>query len=270
MAKNTVLHAQLQVKGCVAELYLNDIPLTRVDAKVAGSETRPVEEYIVPGSNRLEILVEPGSRPSLARTEQRQLDVGDATAVARLVRFRDGEWTDAPGEVLGEVRFARPETFQGQRVFPQGLSIAIELGAANGHWDWQDAPELEMGEPLIAEATGVLEALARALRSASMDNVWPLKELEKRDVVRAYPGLNESDMRSTMAEGLAHYAKLGDPVVPLDRESFDFRLIAGGRMLECVNADWTPSLRLLGPDTGLEVPYKALLARIDGRLRVVR
>lgn len=42
-------------------------------------------------------------------------------------------------------------------------------------------------------------------------------------------------------------------VAPLDPAQFDFRLCAGGRLVDCINKDWTPIIRA---DIGLEVPYE--------------
>jgi hypothetical protein len=57
---------------------------------------------------------------------------------------------------------------------------------------------------------------------------------------------------------------------PLTPKRFDFRLVADGRMLDCVDRDFTASLRLRDPDDGSALPHRVLLARIDGRLRIVR
>src|SRR5688572_12853899 len=102
MAKDTVIHAQLRAEHCAAELYLNDIPIARIDPRQRQFESRSAEEFVVPGANWLEVLVFPGQTPSVARSDKRRLDPGEARAVARLVRFKDEEWTDAPGDLLGE------------------------------------------------------------------------------------------------------------------------------------------------------------------------
>ena len=40
-------------------------------------------------------------------------------------------------------------------------------------------------------------------------------------------------------------------------------------MLQCLDVDWSPSLKL-GHPTGMPMRVSVMLARIDGRLRVVR
>lgn len=271
MGLDRVLHAQIQVERCTAELYLNGIPLVRIHPKRTAFESRAVEELIVPGKNRLELLVEPGSHPSVARTESRRLELGDAWAVARLVSFPDGVFTEPEnGTLLGEVRFDRPPGLEGPRTVPQSLVAEVDLGAANGKWAWQDAPVLEPGEALTLEARAVLAELAAAYRTGSVTAIWALFEGPTKDMARAYPAFTEAMARSELETMTAHYMRIPDRVLPLEPEQHDFRVVGGGRLLECVDLDWQGSLRLRDPDDGSTMPVSQLLARIGGRLRVVR
>ncbi len=275
-SKDSVLHAQLEVQGCTAELYLNDIPLMRLDAKKNVFETRAVEEYLVPGVNWLEVLVMPGRTPSVARSERRSLTVSGAKAKARLVRFEEGEWTNNPGKELGAVSYdsdatplpgAPPEV---DKDWPRSRAVQIEMGSGNGRWGWQDAPELSMTPELVAEAKAVVDDVAAAMRTGNGDWLWQLQELQVKDALGAYPAWSEASMKSNMLDGVKDYSALPDCVLATDPEELDFRLVGGGRLIECVNKDWLPTLRLRGPKTGMPVPFEMMLARIDGKLRVVR
>ncbi len=268
--KDTVLHAQIDAKGCTAELWLNDVPIARITPERTPFESAPVEEYAIPGGNRLEILIEPGSRPSLGRGEQRQLDLGDATVVARLVRFHEGDIVEPQrGDVLGEVRFDRPPGWSGPRRFPESRSIDVDLGAANGRWGWQDAPLLTLDDALVTEADGVLEALADAFRTLSSVGLYAISELQIADVLRAYPAVSAPLVREDLDATMALLSSVPERALPRDPSRYDFRLVAGGRMMECVDVDYRPSL-WTGDPSGEPSPCRTLLARIDGRLRLVR
>jgi hypothetical protein len=271
MGLDTVIHAQLTAEGCTAELYVNGIPVSRIHPDRTAFESVAAEEYLIPGRNRIEILVEPGSHPSVARTEARNLDLGDATVIGRLVRFKEGEFVEASrGDILAEVRFQREPDERDPRIVPRSVSTEVDLGAANGRWAFQDAPVLDLDEATIAEAIGVLDAVADAVRARSVQGVMALGELKNRDALRAYPALGEEMIRADLQESFDSYAKLSDFVAPRRPEQHDFRLVAGGRILETIDRDWTASLKLSSPATGEEVPFPLMLARIDGRLRIVR
>ncbi len=272
MALDRVLHAQLHVERCTAELFLNGIPIVHIDPKRRTAfESRAVEQFIVPGKNRVELLVEPGPHPSVARTELRQMKLGDAWAVARLVSFPDGVFTEPEnGTVLGEVRFERLPDQDESRTMPASLVGEVELASANGRWAWQDAPVLDPGDALVAEARAVLEELAAAYRVGSAPAIWKLFEGPTKDLARAYPAFTEAMAKSELELLTAHFTKIPDRVIPFKPEEHDFRIVGGGRLIECVDRDWKGSLRIKDPDDGSETPVTHLLARLDGRLRVVR
>lgn len=271
MAIDTVIHAQIHAEGCTAELYVNGVPVSRIHPDRTAFESVAAEEYLVPGRNRIELLIEPGSHPSAARFESRYLDLGDATAVARLVRFPDGEIVEPErGQVLIEVRYAKDPDRPGPREVPISLSGEADLGSAHGRWSYQDAPVLDLDEATVSEAIGVIDAVAAACRARSAQALMALGEVKNREALRAYPALTEEMLRSDLQESFEYYGKMGDFVAPRRPEQHDFRLVAGGRMIECVDRDWGASLRLVSPATGDGLPFPLLLARIDGRLTIVR
>ncbi|MEZ4455203.1 MAG: hypothetical protein R2882_01445 [Gemmatimonadales bacterium] len=58
------------------------------------------------------------------------------------------------------------------------------------------------------------------------------------------------------------------PGVP--RDQWDLRLVAGGRMVECIAADWEPILRSAADDEGNAFDIPLYLGRLGGRLQVLR
>jgi hypothetical protein len=270
MSTTHIIYAELDVKGCTAEIYVNGLPITRLEPDTTRFEAIAAEEYVIPEENTLELLVEPGSRPSLARTERRDRATPNASAVARLVRYPDGVFTEAEnGEILAEIRWeGRPESAS----FPQSISrpAPLERRMGLGRWAWQDAPPLTLDDALIHETRAVLDEVARAIRSRDAGTFWRATEIRVREGLRAYPAMNEEEGREELAKVLAYYGRSPDPVIPLRPERHDFRLVAGDRVLQCIDDDWTASLKLKNPDGGDPVPYPLFLSRIDGRLQVVR
>ena len=63
-----MIHYELRLEGCVAEVWLNDIPLARVDGTKMAVHTRVAHGYLVPGENVLELVAAPGATPAVSRT----------------------------------------------------------------------------------------------------------------------------------------------------------------------------------------------------------
>jgi len=272
ISEDTIIHAQLEVSECTAELYLNGVPVTRI---VASPTRIPIEnvavmQLLVPGTNLLEIVVEPGPKPSLARTAKREQSFRKMSAAGRLIRFKEGvPGLVEHGDLLTEVNFRWQDASVDSQYFPQATGMQVEMGAAFGRWAWQNAPDLVLDEATILEARAVLDEVEAALRARQADRFWDLTELQIKDVVRAYPQVTEAFLRGDLQTMLGHFEKQPNPVVARDPAAHDFRIVGGGKLLQCIDADWTTSFKLRDPD-GDQVPYTIFLARIDGRLRVVR
>ncbi|MBW2453263.1 MAG: hypothetical protein JRI68_02080, partial [Deltaproteobacteria bacterium] len=186
-------------------------------------------------------------------------------------RFVDGvPATVEHGELLGEVKVIWQDGKPARRPFPVEESTHIEMGSAHGRWAWQDAPPLVLNEALIDEACRVLDEVATAIRTQHLGLLWQLNELQLRDVQRAYPALTEAYLRAEIAEGLTEVEGADDPVLPRDRSRHDFRLVGGDRLLQLVDDDWSTSFTLRHPSDGSPVPYRIMLCRIDGALRLMR
>ncbi len=262
---------QLAATGCTAELYLNGVPLTRLTPNRLPVENVAAELFLVPGTNRLDVVVEPGSRPSVARTEYQERSFRPMSATGRLLRFEEGvPGTVENGELLGETTFVWADGRPDVRGFPAEVGTQIEVRVGGARWEWLDAPPLVLDDALVAEACALLDEVERAIRRADVDRLWRLTEKQIRDVQRAYPALTESHLRGELAALVAHTQKAADPVFTRDRSRHDFRLVGGDRMVQLVDDDFTTSFKLRDPDDGSATAYRICLARVGGQLRIVR
>jgi hypothetical protein len=271
MNTNTIALAQLKVSGCSAELSLNGIPLIRLAPPQMPIQNIAVEQYLIPGINTLEILVEPGSRPTLDRSEQRMLAFRPMEAVGRLIRFPEGvPGTVEHGELLGEVRFSWSDANIRQLLFPWSGATRIDMGPAHGRFGWQDAPRLVLDTATLEEVYRLLDDIEEAIRTFDEERLWRLTEHQRGDLVRAYPAINEARLRQQLAELLGHQRNVSEPVIPRNPSRHDFRIVAEGRMLQCIGADWKSSIRLRNPGDGSELTYPLFLARLGTTLQIVR
>jgi hypothetical protein len=273
--QNHTIYAELHVEGCAAELYLNGIPLRRSRASDRPGASLPVHPYLVPGVNELEVLVEPGPTPSRAREAATPRLAAGASVHARLVRHAGQLTHPDAGERIAELTWraaaAAPE------LFPQSLRVQATLDPPAGRWSWQDAPPLVLDASTHAEITSVLAAVAGAFERGDPSPVIDLLRVRFADGIRAYPGGGPASLKAETASYIRRAANEGWGVRRLDPAQHDFRLCAAGRLVELVDRDWQPSLRFYSaatmgdePAPDDEIHYAMMLARIDGRLQVVR
>jgi hypothetical protein len=281
------IYAELHVRLCTAELYLNGIPVLRNISPALPFSSIPVHQFLVPGANWLEVVVEPGPTPSRARDGESRRVAAGASVVARLVRCEEAPFTmDEPsapppapapveGEKLAEITW-NGDPFE-ITTFPRILAVERDLGPQAGRWSWQDAPPLCLDDATRAEIASVLATVAGAFEGGRSSGALDLLQTRFAEDARAYPVHDPRTLKAELVSSIRRAANEGWSVRPLDPARQDFRLCAGGRLVELVDRDWLPSLRFYSgatmgdePAPDGEIPYAMMLARIAGRLVVVR
>ena len=266
--KQHVHYAILEIEGCKAELFVNGIPVLRLVPGPFSMLSNPVQHVLVDGENRLELVVEPGDRPSETRHPLRQARLPGVRARARIARFLDGDVVNMEtGEAWLDIRYEGDA--ERDDILPHVAVGRTDFGELAGRWAFEDAPVLTLDEPLVAEAHERLQEIARVIREGSLEEYVALYRVVMRERQRAYPAIPEGHLEKGAAFLWNRYRQTPDPVLPLARDQHDFRLVADGRLLECLDLDFQPSLRVRTPE-GSIVPFGILLARIGGRLEIAR
>jgi hypothetical protein len=264
MTSSEAIYLHVDARGVRAAAALNGFPLLRATIQPEDGAEAAVQQFLVPGSNEILLRVEacPGGDGRAP---------ADALAVAQLVRYPDGVLLyPENGTVLGSATWspdlsphAQPESL------PLERRATVHLGAAFGRWAWQDAPALSLDEALVAEARAALEALGRAMWRGPAAAYKRLLALQASEALRAYPAWDPADQEAYLDRLAASFQAAPEPGFRLRAERHAFRVVAGGRVLQCVDDDHRGSLRLCQAD-GDELRSAVYLARIDGALRVVR
>jgi hypothetical protein len=263
----SIVYAEIESMGCYATLWLNDVPLFSAGRFGVRMSHGTVRHFSWPGHNKLELFVEPVPKPSDARTERRKLRLTDAWASARLVRYEDGVMANVEnGEVLLDLRY---KSDGAEEEFPVHVEESVALPDALHHWGWESAEPLSVDEPLMHEASALLDTIADVIRSGDVGAFMALSATKIQDADKAYPA-GASSRVDQVAGFIEQWHRAPDCVLPLDASAHDFRVVGGGRLLETVDTDGRASLRFREPTTGGIAPFRMFLAKLNGKLQVVR
>jgi hypothetical protein len=269
------INAELELTDCSGELWINGIP-------IEGQQTRRplfevsvgVHHLLVPGTNTLELWVDVEGIP---RDYLRPRDAPPrekAHAVGRLVRYPAGVIANPDnGQVLAEIEYRGK--LDDSKQAPRVVHGAVDLGAAFGPWSWQAAPSIELDDLVRKEAESLLEDVHTALFTGNADRMLELVKVRWEEMDRAWPGRNDAEDRAKHAAFLARVASDPRRRVPLNRLKHDFRVVGNGRLLECIDVDFMPSIRIaqeVEPNRWALAPYAVTMARVgpNGSLAVVR
>ncbi|MFH1897407.1 MAG: hypothetical protein ABH886_04100 [Candidatus Desantisbacteria bacterium] len=268
--ENKVIYAEMRIKNCKAELYVNDIPLECHDARDLPFIATPVHQYLIDGINEIELIINPGHTPSQARKGNYKMDTAGMWADVRLVRYPEGVFTGDPsGEILANVVW---EGKKGkEEVFPKILSAKVDLEPMFGRWAWQDAEKIVLNEKTVSEILDVVKIVHEDVKRGSSNQILQLAKNMHMDTCRAYPLRKLSQIEQRVSKSLIKKAQQKDWAVdPLNPSMFDFRVCANGHMVEIINKDWNDTIMGHLKDSGDDYPFSMFLSRINGVWHIVR
>ncbi len=270
---SNVVVAQLETNRVSAELWLNGLPLLRATESWS-RKSRPVHQFLQPGPNRLELVVEPGFTPTTARLPWGSKTLPEKSwAEVRLLVFQHGSAPEPElGTMIAKLRFDGDAHSDGGRVEREHRFPAIAGIDVHPSWTrqpvWAEAEPLRLDAALVEEAHTTLEELARALRAGDRAAYGVLAGTRVRGHLQAYPAMPVEMAERDVKELLTKCWERPDYVVDHDRAAQEYRLVGGDRLLHVIGRDFTPAFKYRDAD-GVTFGDDMFLARMDGRLRVV-
>ena len=266
-----MIHYELRLEGCIAEVWLNDIPLARVDGTQMAVHTRVAHGYLLSGANQIEIVAAPGATPAQARTGQSASALSPAAkAFARVVRYKVGDFTDEnSGQTLLGCRLGEnnvPSLNPGLPTIARGRG---EVSVPFPRWAWLDAPVLAL-EKVQPEIVALVKKVHEAFARGQPDEVLALMAACHAETAICLPAWTADELRADLAETIRAIPASGARMRPLDEANFDLRLCAGGRLVECIGKDWQPLIQR-GPDaSGATFSFRMFVGKHKGRWAILR
>lgn len=264
----------VQTSGEPVEVHVNGVPVLALPAG-PGSQSVTVHEYLQNGGNRISLVVAP---PPIAQAvalpdapAQPRMASRPAQARARLVLLRQGKsLADEAVRVLAEVGWAVEEgaSFDAPTVRHQDLELPVGFP----RWRWLDAPVLNPGPQDRSLVLAALQRIAFDLSRGNPDTLLAACRLRLEELDHAYQrlaghgaaALREQVQQQWQAGALA-------TLQPPAAETLLLRLVAGGRLLECLNPLGAPVLSTHNDDAALgNIAWPLRLTLIEGKVYVLR
>ncbi|QHJ00975.1 hypothetical protein GT347_25090 [Xylophilus rhododendri] len=267
-----LLVIKLDAVGCEAEAWINGIAVARVDAARPRAIV-PVHEYTIAGANRLELVVWP--RPAAAPPDQAlppplalKADGLQSARLAILLPRAGNAADESASRCLAQLDWAPVAGLPYEA--PVSVTQDVALPVSFPRWRWLDAPLAEPTPALAAQALALLQNLARDLAEGNIESFVGAARLRTDELAAAYQvPVDESTER--LRRHLASLADGGPPAfLPLDAGSLFLRKLAGGRLLECLDASGEAALRTAPDAAGTSRSFPVRLAAVEGKLYVLR
>lgn len=256
--------------GAPAEVYLNGIPVTRTRPPPGNPRFgATINPLVRDGRNTLEVVVDPGERPALARVAANLHSDAGIRVRARLLRSAHGGVIGEalPSEVLCKVDFEGDGL---ARSFPHLLSREVTIASPFPRWRWERAEPLREGPRLTDEVMNFVADYRLALSRRDLVRHNAMSALLHEEMCAAF-GSDPARRLETINRFLRDLWGRADwAMEPIDADDLDIRLCADGRLVQCLTRTWDDPIRSNADAGGGRLSVSMFLGRIDGRLQWLR
>lgn len=272
--KDYMLHFDMYVKNGIAEFLVNGIPVKRLDSEVYGFNSMVGHHYLIDGENTFEIVINPGPTPSTA-LEQTPIENDERhnqspKALIQLMKYEVGSFagdTEA-GEILMQLNWEYNVEEHGNTPFPIVAKAKFQLAHHMGEWAWQQCEKVNLRSEK-AELTAIIEDLYSDFTSGNSVRVVHFLAPYLQDAGRALSAYGTQSLTEDVIDDVNDNKAL--TAEEFDTESLDFRVCGANNLVQIVNKDWQPTLRIpLGPEyEGDDYTLDMFVGKVNGRWQAV-
>lgn len=261
----------MRAEGEAVELFLNGMSLARIGAGSSPREAVPVNHLLVPGINHLAARLGSRLRPDDPDPPLSRVRFGRRTTVDVGLELLPAGAFPGEGEGTDVLRWSRVIERDTEVGMPMVFETTFPCPRPTGSWAWQSSPRLVLDGGLRRRVNTLLSLLIESLRRADAQLFLRLADVRFREVCAAF-GEDAAERKERWAAGLRRLSSEPNWLLPEPEEAMmALRLCAGGRLIECLAADWRPIVRARQDERGVfRVTYPLFLAMIDGQLAIVR
>ena len=264
-----ILH--LNTCGVVAEAWLNGIPVTRVEPNGYLNDVRPVHEYLLPGENRVVLLVQPGLNPSEPMaTGAPFTPPPGGFATLQIKQGPRGVFPDDP-----QVRTLASVEWRPVDATPIAPPVMLKTSLIISHswprWSWLDGSNLTLSGEVTDRVHTLLKLIIEGMQQGDPSRYLRAAETRFTELAHAY-GLPETETRGNFMEQYTRLsAEPGFRIADLNRDKMALRLCAGGKVIDCLDTSFEPLVRAVPREDGTTpVRYNMKLAMFGQQMRVIR
>ncbi len=265
---NAVFMLRITAGSASLECLVNGVPACYLPAGIADTRSFNIGHLLQSGANDLVTVL--GPNPFAEKYLEdwikptAQTDLGLSTIRLEIVRFADKEGVSSTG---GEVvawrewqveRSARPRTYQ----------VGFVVGDAVPRWQWSRAERWPSRLAAISTVEPFVVGLHRALVEGRVEPILEANEPRLRDACTAFDW-NFEEMLDGMKQVLLEKLRSGHLVQPLHPQTWSWRLLRDGALLEVTRGERDPVLVLANPATGDEVQLPLVIGMLDGSPRLL-
>lgn len=244
-----MLHLNMQVKDCIAEFWVNGIPVKRLDSEVHSFNSMIGHHFLLDDLNTLEIVINPGTTPSSSRTiniiDNDEKHSAEPKAIIQLMKYDVGTFVgdDGAGQILAQLNWEYDKKIHALMPFPIMTKASFQLGPHLGPWMWQSCQPINLAnerEQIIAVLADIYQSFITGNSARVVGFLMPYIQ----DAAKALPGYSAEEQIEDITSDINDNALLTVNACDFDIEKLDFRVCGQGNLLQVINKDWRPTISI--------------------------
>jgi len=255
------------------EVWINNIPVLFLrQGESPAPVIIPVNQFLIAGSNKIGVMLHAGVMPSQADKpwpidKEAARYTGQSSVLVTIAKYGPGETgtADTPPP-LASLRW---EGVASPR--PNYLEQQFTHVGASHVWAWESATQFRtLDGDLRAQVLDYIRRLHGLLQTQNFDGFLTESSLKLEEMTEHAYGVPAAPMRQNMLEALQAHSAQPFRLQALDEASIDMRLIASGRMLECIRKDRTHVLQFVNSETQDTFFLPLMIGLAGNRFRLLR
>lgn len=257
MIDSKAIFLQIYIAYGTVVVNINDIPIFREYDPEHGYITIPINEYLIDGTNTFSLLAisMDKNKPDLviARARIAEFEHGEVLSLENGQLLAELNWRpDAPSRISTEFQYSMPVT-----------------------WKWTTAPTVSLDNYLLSELNNYLNYIQGLFLNRDGERLVIEQSLVFEEVKIAYNMETAQRRRDLLILGLKEVVEPWN-VMPLPPAQDRYRVVANGRLIDCVDDEGRPLLRNdVDPTESPEhesmyFPFQMKLGLVDGVVKILR
>jgi hypothetical protein len=263
---------RLDFSGLRAEVWVNEIPVGIVVPGDASPVAIPVNQFLTFGRNSVGVMLHAGPVPSRAGDPWPSHPSAVSYTGAAKLNLRIAQYAPDQTALADDPPSAATIDWQGPAVpQPSYLQRELDVPTRLGPWIWESATRFaNVDSRLRSRVLEYLSYLHGLLNERRFDAFVDESAIKFNDLTERAYGLPPEPMRRQMLEALNSQSSPPNVLEPLNPNDLDLRLVAGGRMIECLRSDRRYVLEYQAPGQDDEFFLPTMIGETAGRWRILR
>ena len=272
MAKSRFI-IRVQATNLRAEVWVNNMPVCMLlPGQALSPVALPVNQFLIAGRNTVGVVLHAGAVPSKASEEWSKGDGASAYSGPASLRLTLAEYDDEQTDSAYVPAFLTTLDWEGEACpRPAYVEREFSLSKSVGPWSWETARTFRVLDPTLREQVlDYVKSLHNLLAVADFNGFVSESAIKLNELTAQAYGVSAEYMRNNMLQALKVHSEPPYGLRALNLQEIDLRLVAGGRLIECLRKDRGYVLEYKQPQKPDTFFLPLMVGQFDNRWRILR